>query len=99
MKRTILFIVCINVFISNCELEDFVATNEWQEIKEGQKVPAGLHYRMNLETGKKEAKILEQDADSKVKVTSPVLSDQNVVEDDVPSEVIDTIILHKPPTI
>ena len=29
----------------------------------------------------------------------PVLSDQNVVEDDVPSEVIDTIILHKPPTI
>ena len=37
----------------------FVATNEWQKIKDGQKVPSGLHYRMNLETGLKEAKILE----------------------------------------
>lgn len=36
----------------------FEATEEWQEIREGQKVPGGLHYRMNLATGKKEAKIL-----------------------------------------
>ena len=37
----------------------FVATHEWQQIKAGQKVPSGLHYRMNLETGKKEAKLME----------------------------------------
>ena len=37
----------------------FVATNEWQEIKDGQKVPSMLHYRMNLATGKKEAKLLD----------------------------------------
>jgi len=37
----------------------FVATAEWQEIRPGQKVAAGLHYRMNLETGKKEAKLLD----------------------------------------
>ena len=41
----------------------FVATKEWQEIKEGQKVPSGLHYRMNLETGKKEAKLMETEND------------------------------------
>ena len=41
----------------------FVATEEWQEIKEGQKVPSGLHYRMNLETGKKEAKLMETEDD------------------------------------
>ena len=40
----------------------FVATDEWQEIHEGQKVPSGLHYRMNLETGKKEAKLMENEA-------------------------------------
>jgi nucleotide exchange factor SIL1 len=39
----------------------FVAKEDWQEIWEGQKVPGGLHYRMNLETGKKEAKLLSQD--------------------------------------
>ena len=96
MKRTILLLIFLDVFISNCELNNFVATNEWQEIQEGQKVPAGLHYRMNLETGKKEAKILEKenDADSKVKVTSPVLSDQNVVEDDEPSDVQYFINMH-----
>ena len=58
----------------------FVATNEWQEIKEGQSVPAGLHYRMNLETGKKEAKIIDPvDTDSQ-ETTAPILSDANPKE-------------------
>ena len=46
---------------SKGETSDFVATNEWQEIQEGQKCPGGLHYRMNLETGKKEAKLLVEE--------------------------------------
>ena len=41
----------------------FVATEEWKEVRPGQRVPGGLHVRMNLETGKKEAKLLEQDSD------------------------------------
>jgi len=87
------FVLIVVAFLaSKCETSNFVATNEWQDIQEGQKVPAGLHYRMNLATGKKEAKLLveENDAESDtVKVvTSPVLSDQNVVEDDEPSEQI-----------
>ena len=44
--------------VATVTAEEFVATDDWQEIKPGQKVPSGLHYRMNLETGKKEAKIL-----------------------------------------
>ena len=43
----------------SAERSEFVATNEWQVIKEGQIVPSGLHYRINLETGVKEAKLLE----------------------------------------
>ena len=62
MKRVLLFALLL-AFVS-CH-ETFVATNEWQEIKEGQKVPAGLHYRLNFETGKKEAKLLDPtDSDS-----------------------------------
>lgn len=56
MKRFVLFALLL-AFVS-CH-ETFVATNEWQEIKEGQKVPGGLHYRLNFETGKKEAKLLD----------------------------------------
>ena len=58
----------------------FVATNEWQEIKEGQSVPAGLHYRMNLETGKKEAKIIDSEETENQETTSPILSDANPKE-------------------
>lgn len=45
------------VEVSNGEV--FVPTNEWQEIINGQAIPAGLHARMNLQTGKKEAKLME----------------------------------------
>ena len=91
MKRVTLALIFVTILASNCESSsDFIPTKEWQEIAEGQRVPAGLHYRINFETGKKEAKILEEDNESdenKVKVTTPILSDQNVIEDDQPSEV------------
>lgn len=37
----------------------FIATNNWQVISEGQAVPRGLHVRINLQTGLKEAKLLD----------------------------------------
>ncbi|XP_058455476.1 nucleotide exchange factor Sil1 [Malaya genurostris] len=37
----------------------FVATKDWQEIPDGQAIPEGLHVRINLSTGKKEAKLLD----------------------------------------
>ncbi|XP_078087370.1 nucleotide exchange factor SIL1 isoform X2 [Mustelus asterias] len=41
------------------DIEVFYPTNKWQEVKPGQAIPAGLHVRLNLETGKNEAKILD----------------------------------------
>ena len=52
----------------------FEPTREWKTVNEGQAIPAGLHVRMNLETGKKEARLMEDDAttagDSKKDKTS-----------------------------
>jgi len=42
--------------------EVFVPTDEWQEILNGQAIPAGLHVRLNLETGKKEAKLMVEES-------------------------------------
>ncbi|XP_017008119.2 nucleotide exchange factor Sil1 isoform X2 [Drosophila takahashii] len=39
---------------------EFVATKEWQVIAEGQPIPKGLHVRINLQTGLKEAKLLDE---------------------------------------
>ncbi|XP_055902498.1 nucleotide exchange factor Sil1 [Eupeodes corollae] len=53
-------IFCTLTSVCYSENETFIPTKEWQEIKPGQGIPAGLHVRMNLETGKKEAKLLEE---------------------------------------
>ena len=63
MKNLNFVLILVAVLASKCDTSDFVATNEWQDIEEGQKVPAGLHYRMNLATGKKEAKLLVEEND------------------------------------
>ena len=56
----------------------FVATEEWQEVRPGQRVPGGLHVRMNLETGKKEAKLLEQDSDKGLWKESGLMETESV---------------------
>lgn len=47
---------------STCYPKVFVATDEFQVLHDDQEVPSGLHVRLNLETGKKEAKINIVDA-------------------------------------
>ncbi|XP_053574524.1 nucleotide exchange factor SIL1 isoform X2 [Bombina bombina] len=45
--------------------EIFYPTREWQVVKPGQAVPAGLHIRLNLQTGQNEAKLLDENDDLK----------------------------------
>ena len=37
--------------------EPFIPTYEWQDVEEGQPIPPGLYVRMNLQTGKTEARL------------------------------------------
>ena len=39
----------------------FEPTEEWQEIKPGQSIPPGLHVRVDLQTGLKEAKLMDSE--------------------------------------
>ena len=41
----------------------FVATRDWQRVGDGQIIPAGLHVRMNFQTGIKEAKLMDPETD------------------------------------
>ncbi|XP_063233179.1 nucleotide exchange factor SIL1 isoform X2 [Bacillus rossius redtenbacheri] len=41
--------------------EIFKPTKEWQTVKKGQAIPPGLHVRMNLEKGTREAKLLDKE--------------------------------------
>ena len=51
--------------IDDEDLEVFQPTAEWQTIQPGQGIPPGLHVRMNLQTGQKEAKLMDGDDGSK----------------------------------
>ena len=37
--------------------EPFIPTYEWKDVEDGQPIPPGLYVRMNLQTGKTEAKL------------------------------------------
>ncbi|RMZ93500.1 nucleotide exchange factor SIL1 [Brachionus plicatilis] len=41
--------------------EEFIPTHEWKRVKPGQAIPKGLHVRLNVQTGEREAKILEEE--------------------------------------
>lgn len=63
LKTTSVILVALHVVSGeNANSTKFVATKELQEIEEGQTIPEGLHVRINLSSGKKEAKLLEKNS-------------------------------------
>lgn len=63
----------------------FVPTNEWQSIESDHIVPSGLHYRINMATGKKEAKLLNGKL-NRSKELLPVKNDKDDSHDHLLSE-------------
>lgn len=61
--------------------EKFVPTKEWQAIRPGQAIPAGLHVRIDLQNKKKEAKLLDESSnggeDSKFSSSENKAAQQN----------------------
>ncbi|XP_076434943.1 nucleotide exchange factor SIL1-like isoform X1 [Babylonia areolata] len=41
--------------------DPFIPTNEWQVVKPGQAIPRGLHVRLNIQTGQKEARLMQKE--------------------------------------
>ncbi|CUM55282.1 Nucleotide exchange factor SIL1 [Debaryomyces fabryi] len=52
-------LICAPNNPTDCYPKIFEPTTEWQIIREGQDIPAGLHVRLNMETSAREAKILD----------------------------------------
>lgn len=50
---------------SHDDLKPFIPTDKWQTVEPGQAIPPGLHIRMNLQTGVKEAKLLDDEDEAK----------------------------------
>jgi nucleotide exchange factor SIL1 len=83
MRQLLLLFMLIIYTSQLCEDKEevFKPSDEWQEVKECQSIPPGLHVRINLQTGLKEAKLLtEADSDSNNKNGAIQVSD--VVSED-----------------
>lgn len=72
--------ICSENNPSDCYPQVFEPTKDWQVVKEGQQIPAGLHVRVNLETGLEEARILQEDINLRAEV---VIADVEDVQDKV----------------
>jgi nucleotide exchange factor SIL1 len=57
----------VHSFTEEEDLEVFQPTSEWQDIKPGQAIPPGLHIQINLQSGKKQAKLMDGDDGSRFK--------------------------------
>ena len=58
------------------EMDIFEPTHEWKSIKRGQVIPPGLHVRMNLETGEREAKLMSEEATETAEPTPEMQEDK-----------------------
>lgn len=75
---------------TDCYPKIFEPTNEWQIVKEGQDIPAGLHVRLNMETSSREAKILdpsEEDAGANELMVNPEHNNDNEKSDEQVNEI------------
>ncbi|CAG8599695.1 9548_t:CDS:2 [Ambispora leptoticha] len=69
--------ICNNLS-GHCYHKVFQPTNEFQNVLEGQEVPAGLHIRVDINTGMKQAKLLDDaDGTTSTEHTSVILLDKN----------------------
>eukprot|EP00938_MAST-03A_sp_MAST-3A-sp1_P002216 g2216.t1 len=57
-RRAAILIVFATLAISTVAVDEFVPTEEFQDVQEGQALPGGLHYRIDLSTGRKQAKLI-----------------------------------------
>jgi hypothetical protein len=69
----------------------FVASSEWKQVQPDECLPPGLHYRLNLATGYKEAKLIDAEDDNSHKDVAISLSSVHS-EDNNNNEVLH----HKP---
>jgi nucleotide exchange factor SIL1 len=59
----VLTLISFQTQIQNVDAKEIEATYEWQIVEEGDTIPSGLHVKMDLETGTKWVKLLDEDDD------------------------------------
>lgn len=80
MKSWIVILLCIQGFWTKhsphvlcrlingaheCYPKLFIPSHQWKDVLPDQQIPPGLHVRLNMATGRREAKLLENESDKK----------------------------------
>lgn len=79
-------VICPAGSTNDCYPRIFQATDEFQVVREGQEIPHGLHVRLDVSTGKKEAKLNDPDEQNAALEGLPLDSAMVVVDPEQSSE-------------
>ncbi|XP_063976544.1 nucleotide exchange factor Sil1 [Diachasmimorpha longicaudata] len=92
---TICFVVCIFGALGSCTNNSsvFVATNEWQTVKKGQPIPKGLHVRHNFQTGETQAKLLEENNETRENIDDKKMKSLSLHSDAVLHDAANDLVL------
>ena len=74
-------LICHTTNPAECYPREFVPTSEFQKVHDDQSIPKGLHIRLNLATGAKEAKINAPDLDESEQQYSDLTVEVPVTEE------------------
>ncbi|XP_015120292.1 nucleotide exchange factor SIL1 [Diachasma alloeum] len=92
---TVCIVVCLFGVLGSCENSSsvFVATSEWQTVKKGQPIPKGLHVRHNFQTGATEAKLLEEDNETRENIDDKKMKSLSLHSDAVLHDAANDLVL------
>lgn len=86
-------IICSPKNPTDCYPKIFEPTEEWQNIREGQDIPPGLHVRLNIDTLTREAKLMDpsEEEDSKGLIMNPEHNDKTQDDNDMVNDIQEKI--------
>lgn len=73
----------LNPNLQSSYAREIVATHEWTKLEEGDTIPAGLHIRMDLSTGEKWVKLIDNDKDKEKGEVISIVGEEGIFSAEV----------------
>lgn len=87
------WLTVLNTIVLTTVLAEFIPSHEWQQVSNDEIIPAGLHVRLNLDSGHREAKLVDEENSQPSQDGSLIVSfDKDSLENDNADKTLDEYV-------